>query len=258
MGAKSFFAVKWDELADQIMEKKYMYTNEFVNLSVEGHNCVVADLDPKKGSFTDTPSLSRGELLRKLHHKTRGQYNALLGKLNTSGSHSNAGALIKEAYEWSGEKRTKDVGTFYYWLVLRNKDLKFLQSTLMDDENGDKVHAEDEGPKEEKAASDYSKRQLKLKEKEDLEREMKDEKQIKLFRSVFTPESESSNSRDLNASLVQRNNAQAATERTKDKVLQIDMLMAILKNPDSKEVYSDEDFASIRKKIRILSGVCDL
>lgn len=125
------------------MEKRSRYSNPFRELLVDGvAGYPLCDFNPDQGVFASTPALSKGEQLHNLYTKTRNSYNVLLARLDKSGFHSAQDDLVKAAYDRTGEGRIKDASLFYFYLTVRETDLKFLDSTLQNDENGDEIVTE--------------------------------------------------------------------------------------------------------------------
>ena len=250
MGAKALNLAKWNELVDIIMQKRHMYSNDHTELVIPNYEgFIVGDLNPAHGIFCDTPALSRGEQLKVLNTKMRTCFNTLLAKLDKSGFHSSHTDLIKAAYERTGESRTKDANLFFYYLVLKGHDLDFMESVLMMDENGEETAAEENLTNE----TEYAKRKKLFKDKEEKKRESQEERQIGIFRSIMTPESSvSDTSTSLNNSMIAKNYASSETEKAKTTSLDVERITSQLTHPQRDEIYSAEDVALLKSKLKKL------
>lgn len=98
VGAPALSIPKWSVLADLIMQKRALYSNNYAELAIESYEgYIVGDINPSYGIFCDKPSLTRGEQLKALNTKMRSSFNGLLAKLAKSGFHSSHTDLIKAA-----------------------------------------------------------------------------------------------------------------------------------------------------------------
>lgn len=103
---------------------------------ISDKGCVLEDINPAKGVFSNTSKTPKGKQLKDLHTAMRSQYNLLLSRITASGSHSANEDLILHAYDRCGvENRGKDVGLLYYYMCFKEKDLEFLTATLFADES---------------------------------------------------------------------------------------------------------------------------
>jgi hypothetical protein len=189
------------------MLRQKKYSNPFRQLTIDGvEGFPLGDINPDFGIFSSTAALEKGEQLHTLHTKTRNAYQVLLARLDKSGFHSAHDELVKAALERTGEGRMKDIPLFFYYMTVRSIDLKFLDSTLQRDENGEENDIEIQPVN----VSDYSKRKLAIKEKESNRRNVADERQIAFLKSVMSPDG---NSKDIpptaavNESIIAKNNA---------------------------------------------------
>jgi hypothetical protein len=252
IGAPALSIAKWSELADLIMQKRDLYSNSYAELVIESYEgYIVGDINPSNGIFCDTPSLTRGEQLKALNTKMRSSFNGLLAKLAKSGFHSSHTDLIKAAYERTGESRTKDANLFFYYLVLRDKDLEFMESVLMEDENGDDAIKEEPQSSE----TEYSRRKKSAREREEKQRNIFSEKQIGLFRSIMSPDSASTDGNStasLNDSMIAKNYATSETEKAKTTSLEVERLTSQLTHPQRDDIYTAEDIALLKQKLRRL------
>jgi hypothetical protein len=55
LGAAQMTAARWSVVAKAVNRKANNYENDFASLKVGTHGYVLADIDPKKGSFVETP-----------------------------------------------------------------------------------------------------------------------------------------------------------------------------------------------------------
>jgi hypothetical protein len=58
-------AARWNVVAEAVNRKANNY-DDFAGLKVGTHGYVLAEIDPKKGSFVETPSLSMGKQFQQL------------------------------------------------------------------------------------------------------------------------------------------------------------------------------------------------
>jgi hypothetical protein len=72
-GAAQLIVARWNVLAEAVNRKEIHYENEFANLTVGNHGYILADIDPLKGSFVETPSLAMGKQFEQLMTKMRNQ-----------------------------------------------------------------------------------------------------------------------------------------------------------------------------------------
>jgi hypothetical protein len=145
LGAITWSKARWSVIADQIMLRQKKYSNPFRELTIDGvEGFPLGDINPDFGIFSSTAALEKGEQLQTLYTKIRNAYQILLARLDKSGFHSAHDELVKAALERTGEGRMKDIPLFFYYMTVRNTDLKFLDSTLQKDENGEEVNIEKE------------------------------------------------------------------------------------------------------------------
>ena len=63
---------------------------------------LLAGIDPSRGSFADTPAVTRGKQLMDLTTKYRNMLEGLMSRVMVSGSHSSGDDLIRCAYDRCG------------------------------------------------------------------------------------------------------------------------------------------------------------
>ena len=66
LGAIHVTMARWTNLAEQFMQRRDGYSNEFKDLVVTGHGTVLADIDPSRGVFYSTASQSMGKQFKEL------------------------------------------------------------------------------------------------------------------------------------------------------------------------------------------------
>jgi hypothetical protein len=269
LGAITWSKARWSVIADQIMLRQKKYSNPFRELTIDGvEGFPLGDINPDFGIFSSTAALEKGEQLQTLYTKIRNAYQILLARLDKSGFHSAHDELVKAALERTGEGRMKDIPLFFYYMTVRNTDLKFLDSTLQKDENGEEVNIE----KEPVNLSEYSKRKLAIKEKESNRRNVADERQIAFLKSVMSPDGASKDvlpTAAVNDSIIAKNNAtirreeknsayltsMTKTEETRNIIMEIDSIKNTLKDPEKENYLSPEDIDDLKFRLRELMGL---
>ena len=119
-GAGQINAANWDGLAEAIVARRDMYSNEYATLEVEVEPgkgvCVLEDFSPQHGKFNTTESLSMGKQLSKLFTSMTHQRGVLQNRCNVSGiNHEN----WTEVYMRTGEKgKSKDASLFFFHVCL--------------------------------------------------------------------------------------------------------------------------------------------
>jgi hypothetical protein len=103
LGAAQMTAARWNVVAEAVNRKANSYENDFASLKVGTHGYVLADIDPKKGSFVETPSLSMGKQFQQLLTKMRNQLMLLNQRVFKSGDNSGEDELIESAYIRTGK-----------------------------------------------------------------------------------------------------------------------------------------------------------
>ena len=136
-------------------------------------------------------------------------------------------------------------------LVLKDKDLEFLTSVLIDNENDEELIKEEISGNE----TEYSRRKKAIKEKEMKNRESLEERQISIFRSIMTPDASSldtPSSSSLNNSLIAKNYATSETEKAKTVTLDVERITSQLTHPQRDQIYNAEDVALLKLKLKKL------
>jgi hypothetical protein len=94
---------RWNVLAEALNRKAIHHENEFANLKVGNHGYILADIDPSKGCFVETPSLAMGKQFQQLMKKMRNQLMILNQRVFKSGDNSAEDELIESAYLRTGK-----------------------------------------------------------------------------------------------------------------------------------------------------------
>ena len=137
----------------------------------------------------------------------RSQYNLLLSRITASGSHSANDDFVLHAYNRCGvENRGKDIGLFFYYMCVKEKDLEFLTATLFPDESASEATCQ--GVVNAPVETIYAKRQRSIKESTEKREAAFTEKNITAMRSFMSPGADESTEL-LNTSIINRNNASA-------------------------------------------------
>jgi hypothetical protein len=219
----------------------------------------------------------------------RSQYNILVTRLTASGSHSADDDLILHAYNRCGvEGRPKDVGLFYYYMMVKDADLEFLTAVLFEDEVASQVGANEpvSGPSE----TSYAKRQRIIKVAAEKRETAFTERNMSAIKSFMSPgEDGKRDTSSLDESTINRNNANGResdttaeyyktlsfTEDSKKKSLEIENIMKVMGNsviynilytiyiiyyilyihPRIYNIFSDEDKAKMNVKLKTLMGL---
>lgn len=257
----------------RINESLFNFFTNFYNLHksliITDKGCVLSDIDPSKGVFSDTPKTPKGRQLRDLNTAMRSQYNILITRLSASGSHSANDDLILHAYNRCGvEGRGKDVGLFYYYLTVKEMDLEFLTAVLFEDESASQAvtNTPSSGPSE----TSYAKRQRTIKEAAERQQTALTERNMSAIRSFMSPSSGDNDAKSLlNESIIKKNNATAfesnnsaqyfesmiSTEESKKKALEIDNLMKVMGNSAVYALFTQEDQDKMSMKLKSLMGL---
>ena len=204
---------------------------------------VLADINPAKGAFQDTAKTPKGKKLKDLHTAMRSQYNLLLSRITAGGSHSANEDLTLHAYNRCGvENRGKDVGLFFYYMCVKEKDLEFLTATLFDDESASE--AASTGLVTAPTETIYAKRQRSIRENTEKQQAAFTERNMTAMKSFMSPGVDENNGL-LNSSMIKKNNAIAeessnsalyyesmtSTEEAKKINYEIKTLTDIMSNP---------------------------
>jgi hypothetical protein len=102
LSAAQMTAARWNVVAEAVNRKVNNYENDLASLKVGTHGYVL-DIDPKKGSFVETPSLSMGKQFQQLLTKMRNQLMLLNQRVFKSGDNSGKDELIESAYIRTGK-----------------------------------------------------------------------------------------------------------------------------------------------------------
>ena len=197
----------------------------------------------------------------------RSQYNLLISRITASGSHSANEDFILHAYNRCGvENRSKDVGLFFYYISVKEKDLEFLTATLFADESASEAPTAvaASGPVE----TIYAKRQRSIRESTEKREAAITEKSMTAMRSFMSPGADESTEL-LNTSIINRNNACAeestksaiyyetlkTTEDAKKISCEIKTLTDILGNSVLMSTFSSANQDAMRAKLLNLLGL---
>ena len=246
-----------------------MYSNSNVNVTIsngdKSYGKVLADFRPEQGKFVASESTTSGQQLRALSTRMRGQYNILKEKLSVSGfNHSNE-ELIFAAYERCGAYlRAKDAALFYYWYLLHDKDVKFINATLEIDEQAVNVDHDDEDNDGAPAIdeSSYKKRKRLMQEQSDKAVMKLETDRLTILKNVMFPNSPSveGTNTELSESKIAMNHA-ATKEKlenaifiaTKTKSEQINSLLAIIGNQVVFHLYDENERTEMLARLKQLS-----
>jgi hypothetical protein len=196
----------------------------------------------------------------------RSQYNLLLSRITASGSHSANEDFILHAYDRCGvENRGKDVGLFYYYMTVKDKDLEFLTATLFPDESASETKAAvaNSGIPE----SIYAKRQRSIRESQEKQQAAFTEKNMSAIKAFMSPGAEDNEA--LNTSIINKNNAIAlessnsakyfvtlgATEESKVRANELNSLTLVMNNPLMFDRLDPEKQQKLTDKVATLLGL---
>lgn len=234
---------------------------------IQDKGCVLEDINPAKGVFSDTSKTPKGKQLKDLHTSMRSQYNLLLSRITASGSHSANEDLILHAYNRCGvENRGKDTGLFFYYMCVKEKDLEFLAATLFADESASEATCT--GLVTAPVETIYAKRQRSIRENTEKREAAFTEKNMTVMRSFMSPGADES-TEQLNTSIINRNNASAdestksaiyyetlkTTEDAKKLSCEIKTLTDILGNSVLMSTFSAANQETMRAKLLSLLGL---
>jgi hypothetical protein len=254
---------RWSVIADQIMLRQKKYSNPFRELTIDGvEGFPLGDIDPDFGIF-------RPEQLFKKESNCKRCTRKFVTHTRFCWQDWTRAVFILLTMSWSrlcSKERAKGewkTFLFFYYMTVRNTDLKFLDSTLQKGENGEEVNIE----KEPVNLSEYSKRKLAIKEKESNRRNVADERQIAFLKSDMSPDDASKDvlpTAAVNDSIIAKNNATiqreeknsayltsiTKTEETRNIIMEIDSIKNTLKYPEIDEYIDDLKF-----RLRELMGL---
>jgi hypothetical protein len=223
---------------------------------------LLEDIDPSKGLFVTTRALGMGEQLRALHTKMRSGYNGLLSRIAVSGEHACGGDLLLAAYERTGvENKAKDVALFFYYLVVKDQDLNFLQASLFPDESASEDKDVDIS---ENTESNYAKKQRIHFEKAEKAHIAAEARQLAIIKAVMTPNNvKDSENGNMSQSVIEKNEASAdskknqslyykalaSAEKAKKTSCNVDTLMKVMNNATAYELFTDSEKLQIKEKL---------
>ena len=223
---------------------------------------LLAGIDPSRGSFADTPAVTRGKQLMDLTTKYRNMLEGLMSRVMVSGSHSSGDDLIRCAYDRCGlELRPKDLKLFIFYLTVRGHDLAFCCGILHADESASETTSTSDLSVEVKKETNYAKRQKVKNDQNERRRNSNKQDHAELIKAFTSAPNES-----MNTSVINMNNmatdeskknieyleSAIKSEFAKTKALETDSLIKLISNPDVFLLFSIPEQNEFKKKLATL------
>lgn len=280
---------RWDKFAEEIMTRREQYCNIRSEVVFGKYGRLLRDVAPENGVFRSTRALTAGKQLKAFATHMRSQYSILNDKLDRSGL-NNANNTV-EAYERTGlVNRPKDVGLFYFWLVLFDKDIDFFVATLFPDEeaksDGEEESAcsaiveqagsaQDPGEGSSSSTGDsaraapqsaYAKRKDAFEKKQEAARKKEKRESMEMLAEVMTGSGTGSEMQPLDLQLkesqVNKNNAavkekEEVTKLYASKVVteEVDRIAKVVNNPALFNLLKEDEKSALKHKLCELMGL---